>query len=132
MVNTEATVADREREIVDAENQVRASEDRLKRVLNIPPSEWGIPIKPSESLQINYIDLDYDSAVQRALEARPEIRKSMHQYDQARLEYKFQKNQMLPELNISASYTSSGTSVPTPDFETGEIVLPILAKSNFR
>lgn len=111
LVNTEATVAQRERAIVSDENNLRAAEDTLKKVMNLPPEEWRFTIEPTEPLKVEFLETDLDTAFQKAKEARPELTKDSLEREKALLEIKYQKNQMLPQLTVNASYNTNGTDI---------------------
>jgi outer membrane protein TolC len=111
LVNTEATVAERERAIVSSENTLRAAEDALKKVMNLPPSEWRYHIEPTEPLKVHFLETELDSAMEEAKKHRPEITKEALEREKALLEIKFQKNQQLPQLSVSGSYNTNGTDI---------------------
>lgn len=116
LVNTEATVAQREREIVSAENTLRAAEDTLKKVMNLPPIEWRFHIEPTEPLKVVFLETDLEGAFAEAQKHRPEVTKDVLEREKALLEIKYQENQLLPQLTVSAQYNTSGTDVPEARF----------------
>ncbi len=132
LVNTEATIATREQELVASENAVRAAEDTLKKVLNLPPEDWTKTIKPRDRLVIEEIDLDFQKDLESAWSNRPELRKNNRQMENATLTKKLRRNELMPELNLTGGYFISGASAPvgaTDEFgnpllnENGELVV---------
>lgn len=111
LVNTEATVAERELAIVSAENNLRAAEDTLKKVMNLPPEEWRFTIEPTEPLKVVFLEADLETAFVKAKKARPELTKDALEREKALLEIKYQDNQLLPQLTVNASYNTNGTDI---------------------
>ncbi|CAM2067675.1 TolC family protein [Sulfidibacter corallicola] len=116
LVNTEATVASRENDIVTKENSVRAAEDALKKVMNLPVEQWRHSLKPSDELKIIETTPNLEADYQKALDARPESIKNRIAMDNAKAELKFQKNQLLPELKLTGGYGSSANSSNDVEF----------------
>lgn len=113
IITAEAQVAQREADILAAEAAVRNNEDILKQVINL-----AADIENADFLQINPIeeptfakmDISLEEALTTALQNRPDLestRLGIQNYD---LNMSYAKNQMLPGLNLSASYWSPGVS----------------------
>lgn len=122
LVNTEATIATRESEIIDAENRVFAAEDLLKKVLNLPREEWFYEIIPSDRATITPVETDFDRDFDRAVTNRPELKKNLKEAEGALLSFKFRRNQLKPKLTLGGGYSSTGTSAPIPISQ--ETILP--------
>lgn len=112
LVNAEATVARREASIVSDENAVRAAEDRLRKIMNLPPESWSTRIVPLDEPQTTPIDTDLIRDFETALGERSEMRQNAIRHENAMLDLKFQRNQLLPELNVNGAYFLRGTSNP--------------------
>ncbi|MCB1051439.1 MAG: TolC family protein [Acidobacteria bacterium] len=121
LVSAEATVASREADIVVAENRVKAAEDRLKKILNLPPASWSQSIQPVDEPEFELQQPGLQEALDKALRNRAEMRRSDIQNDNANLEYRYQKNNLLPELNLSGGYSWRGTSNPKFNM-AGEVI----------
>jgi len=121
LVNSEATVASREADIVEAENVRQAAEDRLKRILNMPVQDWSKSIIPSDEPVMDVVTPTLEDAYHQALEQRPELKKNHIETQNALLELKVRRNELLPELNLTGAYFVRGTSVPIID-ELGNVV----------
>ena len=130
LVNAEAQIADRQLAIIRSEHNVRSAEDRLKNVLNLPYDDWAQTIKPTDELTIDKVPkTNFDMDFQMAMKNRPEFKKDAESLRQARLDLKVQKNNLLPQLAVSGSYTLAGTALPTTgvnpdDFEEGILIPP--------
>ena len=112
LFTAEAEVATREADILQTQVMVKNSEDRLKSILNMPElEERGLTeIIPSDTPPFEERVLDYDEALAVALEKRPDIQATRVNMQTRRLDVKYAGNQLLPELNLSASYWSPGIS----------------------
>lgn len=121
LINSEATVANREADIVIAENDRQAAEDRLKSILNMAPELWERTIVPTDEPNMTEMSPRLDEAFQQAIGQRAEFRKNSIQMDNALLELRTQKNSLLPELNVTGAYFVRGTSLPTIDLQ-GNVV----------
>ncbi len=110
--SAQAEVATREADILLAESQVQGSEDRLKAIINFNNGDLLgmqhiIPLdQPASGEKI----IDLQEAVQTALQYRPDLIEQKIQLRNREIEVKYARNQMLPELNLQASYWSPGIS----------------------
>lgn len=109
LVNTEATVANRERDIIEAENRVRAAEDALKKVMNLPIEGWRKTLIPTDQLRIQALTVDEDQAYANARQHRAELLRSDLEEQKALLDIKYNKNQLRPELKLGGTYTVDGS-----------------------
>ncbi len=110
LVNNEAEIASRENDIVTKENAVRAAEDRLKRVMNLPLDDWAQQLAPADPIVIDDQTPDLAAAYQTALANRPEAKKNNILLNNARLDLKGRRNEKLPQLSVTAGYGTSATS----------------------
>ncbi|MCB1044265.1 MAG: TolC family protein [Acidobacteria bacterium] len=122
LVNAEATVATREADIVSAENAVRAAEDRLRKLMNLPPDKWMLEIVPEDEPGTSPIKTDLVGDYETAVAQRVEMRQNRIRHENALLSLKYQNNQLLPELNFSGAYFLRGASNPLIDPNTGQVV----------
>jgi outer membrane protein TolC len=110
--SAEAEVATREADILQAESLVQGSEDRLKTIINFDNGDLMgmqhiIPVdQPASGEKI----IDLQEAVQTALQSRPDLLEWKIQLRNREIEVKYARNQMLPEVNLQASYWSPGVS----------------------
>ncbi|MGB7295216.1 MAG: TolC family protein [Candidatus Aminicenantales bacterium] len=112
VLRTEAEVANYENYVLSGRAQVVASEDRLKSLLNFPP-EGLISLKaliPSDSPDLEKVGLSFEDALKAAYAESPELEKSLKEIESAKLDVSYQKNQLLPQLDLRASLWYPGQS----------------------
>jgi len=113
IVQTEAGVAQRELDIITATQAVGDSEDRLKRLLNFATANrWNDHIIPTDEVRVETNPVNVDSGVDAAMKNRPEIRSAVFQASNARINYDFAHNQLLPQLDLNAQYGYAGLGGP--------------------
>lgn len=116
-------IAQREEDLITAEALVRTAEDRLRRQMNLPPEEWDRPIIPDEQMASNSAILDSEAAVARAMELRPELRQANLVVANRRIQNRYARNQILPQLDLTIDYGYSGLGPELiTDPETGEVI----------
>lgn len=101
-------IATREEEAIVAEARIRDAEDRLRRLMNLPASEWDRPIIPTDSIEFEPVEVDVEASVARAFELRPEIRQAGLGIENREIEYLYARNQVLPELDFNLNYGVAG------------------------
>jgi outer membrane protein TolC len=112
VVQAEAAVAQREEQMVTVSFIADQTQDRVKRLM----TNLG---DPSLVLaQLNPVDLPrrptsgdvmpLEDAIQYALESRPELRALDMQTQNTDIQLQYTRNQLLPTLNVVASYTQNG------------------------
>ncbi|MFQ5503802.1 MAG: TolC family protein [Planctomycetota bacterium] len=108
-VADEAEVARREESLITAENAILDAEDALKRLI-LPfqaVEDWEIAIIPVAELGPNDPPLrlpDFQSAMRVAEQNRPDLEAKRLRVDQARLNLGKAERDLLPGLDLSASY----------------------------
>ena len=113
IITAEAQVAQREADILAAEAAVRNNEDRLKQVINLAADTENadfLQIVPVEEPNFQKIDISLEQALTTALQNRPDLESSRLGIQNYELSMSYAKNQMLPGLNLNASYWSPGVS----------------------
>lgn len=116
-------IATTEEALIAAVAQVRDAEDQLRALLNLPPAEWNRPIIPTDAVVYTPMTLDPEAAVARAFDLRPELRESRLSTENARIQYRYARNQVLPRLDAIVNYGAAGvggTPVTTTDPFTGQ------------
>lgn len=104
------TIAQTEEELIRAVASVRDAEDRLRRLMNLPPEDWDRPIVPTDDVDYRQIDVDLASAVRTATERRPEIRQEDLRTKNLRINYLYARNQRLPQLDVNLDYGVAGVA----------------------
>ena len=112
IVSAQAEVASREADIIEAEAQVKNAEDQLKQILNITgDEEKGVTaIVPKDRPSVEEKKVTFEEAMAAALQNRPDLEISRIGIKTDEFNVFYEKNQALPELNLSASYWSPGVS----------------------
>ena len=122
-VQSEATVATRQQELIYANNATANAEDNLKAQLGFDlPNEWQVRIETTDSYEMEPVLPDLQQSIDAALEKRPAI--LVQELELARLDQniKVAQNGTLPRLDLTGSYGwggVSGTSI-IEDPDTGE------------
>ena len=110
IVQSEATVAVREQEIIAAENAVVDAGDQLKSLMGFErPDDWKTVIVPRDSLEVSTdLPVDLDVAISEALETRPVLRQRSVERQIRELNYLAADNSVKPALDLSVGYGYSG------------------------
>jgi outer membrane protein TolC len=113
ILNAQAEVATREADILQSESLVASSQDSLLIILNMP-AEAGRPktgrLVPSDQPGFEKRDLDLEACLATALENRTDLQVSKIDLQNKELSFQYARNQLLPDLSLSASYWSPGIS----------------------
>ncbi len=113
VLNAEAEVATREADILQAEAQVASGQDGLATILNLPREE-GQPrlarIVPTDQPAFEARPLDFEASLQTAMENRADLQTTRLDLQNKELTYGYLRNQLLPDLSLTASYWSPGIS----------------------
>lgn len=114
VLEARAFVADREEEVLTAEDQVAAIEDRLKSLLWLDLDATSLT--PMAAPEPEPSVLDAAASLARAIDRRPELRALRRELEQRDVQLRFARNQLRPRLDLNASYTMSGLSgKPNPE-----------------
>jgi outer membrane protein TolC len=112
ILSAQAEVATREADILQAEAQVKNAEDRLKVVINLSEEEEKLitAIIPSDKASFSEKTTSLDEALSKAMANRPDLESVRLGLKNQEINVSYAKNQLLPSLNLSASYWSPGVS----------------------
>ncbi len=112
ILSAQAEVATREADILSAEAEVKNNEDRLRTIINLPAAEMklALPIRPADAPKFVEKQIDVDRALAAAMENRPELKSLKVSLRNQDLNLSYARNQLLPSLNLNASYWSPGIS----------------------
>ncbi len=112
VLNSETAVAGWDDGLVSARLQVEQSESALRKILDLPPAalgsteRLGLADKPA----VEKIQVTYDQALAAALVHNPDIIQAEKLIAISTSQVSFEKNQLLPELDLSLSGWSPGQS----------------------
>jgi outer membrane protein TolC len=127
VVAGKATVAERRRIVLEAENAASQAADDLLRLVN-PPADaphWRVGIVPSDDPVSEPVEIDVEAAVAVALDIRPDLKRAEALVGRAAADRDYYENKALPDLSLIGVVTGVGVrgeAVPTVDYATGEVV----------
>jgi len=112
ILSAQSAVATREADILQAEALLKDSEDRLKTILNLAAEgvKEGAEIIPVDKPAYEKREVTLDEALRTALENRPDLQETRIDLKNKEINLSYSKNQLLPGLNLTASYWSPGIS----------------------
>jgi outer membrane protein TolC len=110
ITQAEAQVADQEEGIITGLAAIRAAEDNLRRLMNVPTDSplWHQPIRPADEPQVLDKVVDEEEAIKTALEKRPDIEQAKLDLANNDALVRFNKNQKLWRLDFIGRYGASG------------------------
>ena len=122
VVQSEAGVAQREFELIVAENEEGAAHDQLLNAV-FAPGERVFEERRVVTERAVFVDyeVDVDVATAKALELRPELASARSLVDDARLKLDLAENQVLPTLDLIGRYQFDGLSGRS---ETASVIPP--------
>jgi len=106
ILEAKAEVASYESQIIQAEKDVQTAENNLKKILNITLDKHSI--KPLDTPEKTVIPVDFNGFLLEALNNRPDIKRAKLDMENNRIRVKYARNQMLPNLQLTASYYTTG------------------------
>jgi len=111
VTESEAGLAQREVDVIVAENGYRATQDRLIDLVlgpNLTPDS-SLEVRPTDSPEeIASYEVDPEEANRKALVHRPEIVSARKNVELGEVELKFRKNQRLPQVDLQFTYGYQG------------------------
>ncbi len=110
VLNAEATVARREADILQAEALVKRSQDQLKTLLNlgVDPSAQGQNLLPADKPELKPFTITLEEAYVRAMARRPDLETAKSTIGAKMVNFRFAKNQLLPQLDLQLIKGSPG------------------------
>jgi outer membrane protein TolC len=109
LVQSEAGIATREEEIIQARGAIGDAEDLLFFFLNIEQGEaWSRSIVPDTQAMVEDADLNLESAIRTALDSRPELESQELQVRVLELDEAFFRQDTKPRLDLFARYGLNG------------------------
>lgn len=106
ILQSKAEVASNESQLIQAEKVIQMAEDNLKKILNL--SQQNDKLVPSEKPEIKPLQTDFNAFLLEALEKRPDIERARLELKNHHINVKYARNQMLPDLQLSATYYTTG------------------------
>jgi outer membrane protein len=119
LVQSEATIALRDEDIITSETFLGDAEDVLRQLLNLPPDLWRVPIRPTTEAETASTRIELEEAFRTAIAERPELAVQRLLLERADIDADFFRNQALPRLDLSLGYGFAGLDargqIPGPD-----------------
>jgi outer membrane protein TolC len=112
VLDSEATVARREADILQAEAMVKRNQDQLKTLLNQggDPSAKGQNLRPADTPSFKPFMITLDEAFEKAMARRPDIEVAKSTIETKQINFRFARNQLLPQLDLQLIKASPGIS----------------------
>jgi len=112
ILSAQAEVATRQADIISAEVEVKSNEDRIRTIINLPEEEMklALPIKPLDMPRFETKEVNLEEALMTAMQNRPELRSLKIDLRNQDIDVSYARNQLLPRLDLTASYWSPGLS----------------------
>jgi outer membrane protein TolC len=128
ILNAEATVAQREAGIVQAEAAVKRNEDILKNLINLGSDVQSRTSKiiPADQPAFKPVRISLEEALQKAMSQRPELEAQASDIATQKINVTFAKSQLLPVLDLKLSKTSPGISGTQFLYQNGDALSGIL------
>lgn len=113
VAEAEAGVAEREVDEIRATSRAGNAQDTLLNTIRAPNASefFDVAILPEDPTYVEY-SIDERVAIEKAMGFRPELAAARKRVDDAEIQLGFARNQRLPRLDVSASYTTNGLSGP--------------------
>ncbi len=112
LLSAETEVVRYEGQVLSAQTQLETYEDQLKALLNLPPDGTGSvkTIVPLDMPTLERPTLRFEEALEISLATNPKIVRIERQLENSNLAIRYQKNQLLPQLdlNFNLSYYGQG------------------------
>ncbi|HPW56613.1 MAG: TolC family protein [Thermoanaerobaculaceae bacterium] len=109
IVQSEATVAAREQEIILAENQVDDAADLLKQLMGFENTDdWQSRIVPTDVLELQAEQVSLEAALDQALARRVELQQKQLETEIREVGLLTARNAALPALGVNVNYGYTG------------------------
>ena len=127
IVEAQAEVATREEGVIVAEAQVAQATDNLRTLIFDPgtPEFWNLRIELTDKPVFQAQAVDAEAAVRTALEKRTDLSQAKKSMEMSDVNIRYYKNQLLPDVNLEASYTIAGQGGTAIEFGGGFPPVPM-------
>ena len=132
ILDAEAGVASDESSLLVADQTIQDAEEDLKKILNMSTLEQTIT--PTDRPEVKKIEADLNAFLLEALENRPDVHQAKLELKNYKIDVKYYRNQMLPDLQLTAQYWTTGQGgdklifAPTTSIFDPRIVIGVVEK----
>lgn len=106
ILEAQAEVASYESQLIQAEQTIQTTQENLKKILNM--SNLAGVLRPSDKPEVKKVATDFDNYLLEALQKRPDIERTRLDLKNYNIYVKYYRNQLLPSLDLTASYYTTG------------------------
>jgi outer membrane protein TolC len=111
ILQAEASAAAREDAVLVAEENLRDTEDRLKRILNFRRGDqqfWDAIVMPLDKPTFDVKDISVEDSIKIALQSRPELAQARLNLENRNVDVSTTKNGLLPVVNFQGAVGLNG------------------------
>ncbi len=110
VLSAQAEVATREADLIQAETQIKSNEDQLKLLIHITGEEDKAmaALVPKDKPTYVQREVNLEEALATAIVNRTDLKIAQLGLQTDQINLRYSKNQVLPDLSLSASYSSPG------------------------
>jgi outer membrane protein TolC len=108
VIGAESTLAQRQLQLVQAEEQIALAWDQLRALLNLPRDQWSRPILPVDVPQFAVRATSAEEAMTTALAHRPELAQMDLELQAQALAVRKAENDKLPQIDVGLTGTLVG------------------------
>jgi outer membrane protein TolC len=106
VLDAEASMARAESSLLQAEKSLLTAEENLKKNLNLQNKD--LKLIPTDSPNVDLVKTDMNTFLLEALQNRPDILKARLDLKNKNINVRYFRNQMLPDLQLQATYYTTG------------------------
>ncbi len=110
ILSAQSEVALRRANILREEAAFKDNMDQLRTLINLPREDRTTEIVPTDKPTFTPRQMSFEEALSQALENRPDLMSANFNQKNKDIQLSYARNQLLPALNLNASYWSPGIS----------------------
>ena len=112
ITSAQAEVSTREQEMIQAEVQIVAAQNALKRLLAPDPNHsiWNLSLIPTDPPEPREVQIGMEEAIQTALARRPELEQMLLELEKNEVDEEYFVQEGKPMVNLRANFGSTGRS----------------------
>ena len=133
VVQSEASVADRQREIIAGRAAVGNAEDRLRQLMGVSnrESRWWNRLVPADEPEFRDMPADLEGSLDTAMQRRVELNSAGLQLENAELDLAEAKDTRLPKLDFVLELSTDGLGGDGPRDLDGDGITDVVVDEGF-